>query len=87
MTAGIKDEDISAIISNVAWDEARGNDTVHGLWEKKKTCILDIRTTDVDAKSYAGSLSEKVLEKVAKLKKDKYEAPCIAMRRAFTPLV
>ena len=87
MTAGIKDEDISAIISNVAWDKARGNVTVHGLWEKEKTCILDIRTTDTDAKSYTGSSLEKVLEKVAKLKKDKYEAPCFAMRRTFTPLV
>jgi hypothetical protein len=71
----------------VARDEARGDIAVHGLWEKGKTCILDIRITDTDAKSYAGSSSAKVLEKAAKAKKDKYEAACIARRRTFTPLV
>ena len=31
----------------------------------------------MDAKSYAGSSSKKVLEWATKLKKDEYEAPCI----------
>jgi hypothetical protein len=87
VSAGVEAEDTSRVGSNVARDEARGDIAVHGLWEKGKTCILDIRITDTDAKSYAGSSSAKVLEKAAKVKKDKYEAPCIARRRTFTPLV
>ena len=62
----------------MARDEARGDVAVHGLWEKGKTCMLDISITDTDARSYAGSSSVKVLEKWAKTKKDKYEAACIA---------
>ena len=76
--AGIEAEDTSRPGSNVARDEARGDVAVQGLWEKDKTCILDIHITDMDAKSYACSLSAKVLEKAAKTKKDKYEAACIA---------
>ena len=57
----------------------RGDMAVHGLWEKGKTCILDICITDMNAKLYAGSLSEKVLERVTKPKKNIYEAPCITI--------
>ena len=42
------------------------------LWKKGETCLLDIHIMDTDAKSYASSLSKKVLEKAAKDKKDKY---------------
>ena len=87
VAACIEAEDTSRPGTNVARDEARGDVAVHGLWEKGKTCILDIRITDTDAKSYAGTSSAKVLEKAAKVKKDKYEAACTARRRTFAPLV
>ena len=61
----------------MARDKARGDVAVHGLWEKGKIFILDIRITDTDAKTYAGSSSVKVLKKAAKVKKDKYEVACI----------
>ena len=78
VSAGIEAEDTSRPGSNVARDKARGDVAVHGLWEKGKIFILDIRITDTDAKTYAGSSSVKVLEKAAKVKKDEYETACIA---------
>ena len=62
----------------MARDKAIGDVAIYGLWEKGNTCMLDIRITDMDAKSYASSLSAKVLEKSTKFKKGKYEAVCIA---------
>jgi hypothetical protein len=47
-------------------EEARGDVAIHGLWERGKTCILDVRITDTDAKAHFGQSSEKVLEKAAK---------------------
>jgi hypothetical protein len=73
--------------ANVAGDEARGDVKVHGLWKKGQDCIIDVRITDTDSKSYASSSSEKVLERAAKLKKDKYLAACLERRRSFVPLV
>ena len=37
---------------NHAGNEAWGNVLVHGLWVKGSGCMLDIRVTDIDAKSY-----------------------------------
>ena len=73
--------------SNVAGDEARGDVKIHGLWEKGSDCILDIRITDTDAKSYQNIASAKVLERAAKVKKDKYLIACLERRRTFMPLV
>ena len=73
--------------SNVAGEEARGDVKVHGLWEKGSDCILDIRITDTDAKSYQNISSSKVLERAAKVKKDKYLIACLERRRTFMPLV
>ncbi|KAL7523651.1 hypothetical protein ACHAXR_000265, partial [Thalassiosira sp. AJA248-18] len=73
--------------SNTAGDDARGDVSVHGLWKHGSTCILDIRITDTDSKSYEASSSSKVLEKAAKTKKDKYAEACLERRRSFTPLV
>jgi hypothetical protein len=73
--------------SNVAGDEARGDVAVHGLWKRGQTCIMDIRVTDTDSKSYSTTSSEKVLEKAAKLKRDKYAKACLERRRSFTALV
>jgi len=73
--------------SNVAGNEARGDVAIHGLWKNGETCILDVRVTDTDAKSYSSTSSAKVLEKAAKLKKDKYLDACLERRRSFAPLV
>ncbi|KAL7530159.1 hypothetical protein ACHAXR_003343, partial [Thalassiosira sp. AJA248-18] len=47
--------------SNTAGDESRGDVSVHGLWKHGSTCILDIRITDTDSRSYEASTSSKVL--------------------------
>ena len=73
--------------SNTAGDEARGDINAHRLINRGETCIMEMRITDTDCKSYANSSSEKVLERAAKLKKDKYLQPCIEWRRSFIPLV
>ena len=41
--------------------------------EKGDSCILDVRVTDMDAKSYYGSTFAKVLEKAAREKRAKYK--------------
>ena len=48
---------------------------------------MEMHIIDTDSKSYSSSLLEKVLERAAKLKKDKYLQPCIERRRSFIPLV
>ena len=48
---------------------------------------MNICITDTDAKSYQSSSLEKVLERCAKLKKDKYEQVCIERCHTFCPLV
>ena len=72
---------------NAPGDDARGDVKIHGLWEKGSDCILDIRITDTDARSYQSSSSRKVLERAAKEKKDKYLDACLERRRSFVPLV
>ena len=73
--------------SNVAGDEARGDVNIHGLWEKGSECILDISITDTGAKPYQNIASSKVLERAAKLKKDKYLTACLERCCTFMPLV
>ena len=48
---------------------------------------MDVRVTDMDAKSYRGSTSAKVLEKAAREKRAKYEKACLKQRRSFMALV
>ena len=72
---------------NALGDEARGNVLVQGLWERGSGYLLDIRITDTDASSYLSQTSKKVLERTAKVKKDKYLQLCLDRRRSFTPVV
>ena len=67
--------------------EERGDVLVHSLWEKGRGCVLDIRITDTDARSYQSIASHKVLERAAKVKKTKYNEACLERRRSFMPLV
>ena len=60
---------------------------MHGLWKRGQTCILDVRVTDTDAKSYANSSSAKVLENAARRKRDLYGEACLERRRSFGALV
>ena len=69
----------------MAGDEARGDVAIHGLWKQGQTCILVIRVTDTDAKSYSARTSAKVLEKAAKLKRDKYAKAFNERQKSFTP--
>ena len=48
---------------------------------------MDVRVTDTDAKSYRGSTSAKVLEKVTHKKRSTYEKACLEQRRSFMVLV
>jgi len=67
--------------------EAWGDVLVHSLWEKGSGCVLDVRITDTDARSYQSISSQKVLERAAKVKKAKYNEACLERRRSFMPLV
>ena len=73
--------------SERAGDEARGDVRCRDFWNKAKDTIFDIRICDTDAKSYGNVSSEKVLERFARQKKEKYEEACRENRRDFTPMV
>ena len=73
--------------SNMAGAEARGNVKIHWLWEKESDCILDICTIYTDSKSYQNIALLKVLERAAKVKKDKYLTACLERRHTFMPFV
>ena len=71
----------------MAGAEARGNVKIHWLWEKESDCILDICTIYTDSKSYQNIALLKVLERAAKVKKDKYLTACLERRHTFMPFV
>ena len=73
--------------SNMAGAEARSDVKIHGLWKTWSDCILDIRITDTDAKSYRNITLGKVSERMAKVKKDKYLIPCLERHCTFMLLV
>jgi hypothetical protein len=54
------------------------------LWKRQTDCILDIRITDTDAKSYISRSMESVLAAQEKEKKDKYLQACLEQRRHFS---
>ena len=58
-----------------------------GFWSRGTDCIVDVRITDLDSKSYQKKSNDKVLAGQEQEKKRKYLAPCIANRRHFTPFV
>jgi len=65
----------------------RGDILFRGLHSNTDECIVDVRVTDTDAKSYRTSSPEKVIESQEKRKKSKYLKPCHEQRRSFTPFV
>ena len=67
--------------------DKRGEILIQGFWARGTDCILDVRVTDTDAKSYCKRLPAKVLETHEKEKKRKYLGACLERRRHFTPFV
>ena len=67
--------------------EDRGDILVRGLWARGTDCIIDVRITDVDAKSQRSKDPLKVLEAHEREKKKKYLEACLEQRRHFSPFV
>jgi hypothetical protein len=68
-------------------EDERGDLLIRGFWAKGTDCILDVRVTDTDAKSYCKRPPAKVLATQEKEKKRKYLENCLKQRRHFTPFV
>eukprot|EP00978_Attheya_sp_CCMP212_P005533 scaffold12431_cov57-Attheya_sp.AAC.8 len=66
-----------------------GDLMIRGFWSRGTDCIVDVRSTDLDSKSYQKNSNDKVLAGQEQEKKRKYLAPCpcISNRRHFTPFV
>jgi hypothetical protein len=67
--------------------EDRGDILVRGLWARGTDCIIDVRITDVDAKSQRSKDPLKVLEAHQREKKKKYLEACLEQRRHISPFV
>jgi hypothetical protein len=67
--------------------EDRGDILVRGLWACRTDCIIDVRITDVDAKSQQSKDPHKVLEAHKREKKKKYLEACLEQRRHFSPFM
>ena len=67
-------------------EEARGDVSAHGFWQRARSTVFDVRITDTDAKSYGNCDSAKLLERFAQQKRNTYEAACLERRKDFTPL-
>jgi hypothetical protein len=65
----------------------RGDILLCGFWARGMDCIIDVRVTDTDAKSYHYRDPAKVLITQEKEKKCKYLEPCLEQRCHFTPFV
>lgn len=65
----------------------RGDISVRGLWECQTTCIVDVRLTDSDQKSWVSKTVERVLAINEKEKKDKYLESCKTAWMHFSPFV
>ena len=68
-------------------EDERGDLLIRGFWKAGADCILDVRVTDTDSKSYINRTPFKVLESQEKEKKRKYLEACLENRRHFTPFV
>ena len=68
-------------------DGKRGDILIRGLFNRGTDCILDVRVTDLDSKSYRNTAPDKVLQKHERQKKGKYLQACLKQRRSFVPFV
>ena len=67
--------------------EDRGDILIRSLWARGTDCIIDVRITDVDAKSNRSKDPDKVLATHEREKKKKYLEACLDQRRHFSPFV
>eukprot|EP00804_Cyclotella_cryptica_P019799 CCRYP_009691-RA/>CCRYP_009691-RA protein AED:0.45 eAED:0.53 QI:0/0/0/1/1/0.5/2/0/276 len=70
---------------NTLGEEAQGDVSAHGFWQKSRSTIFDVRITDTDSKSYGNTASDKLLERFAQLKRDKYEEACLNGAKTSLP--
>ena len=68
-------------------EDLRGDLLVRNMWRNGTSCILDVRMTDTDAKSYRGRNPHRVIESQEREKKKKHLELCLEQRRDFTPFV
>lgn len=68
-------------------DGKRGDILIRGLFNRGTDCIIDVRATDLDSKSYRNTAPDKVLQRHEKQKKGKYLQACLKQRRSFVPFV
>jgi hypothetical protein len=64
-----------------------GDLLIRGFRTRGTDCILDVRVTDTDAKSYSKRPPAKVLKSQEREKKRKYLENSLEQRRHFTPFV
>jgi hypothetical protein len=64
-----------------------GDVLIGSLGEKGTDCIIDVRVTDTDEKSYRNKDSHKVPEAEERQKKKKYLEPCLDQRHHFARTV
>jgi hypothetical protein len=67
--------------------EDRGDILIRGLWTRGTDCIINVRITDVNAKSNRSKDPYKVLATQEREKKKKYLEACLEQRRHFSPFV
>ncbi len=60
---------------------------IRGFWSCGTNCIVDVRITDLDSKSYLKKSSNKVLAGQEQEKKRKYLEACLEQQQHFTPFV
>ncbi|KAL7475125.1 hypothetical protein ACHAW6_001055, partial [Cyclotella cf. meneghiniana] len=74
-------------LNNITGDEAQGDILMHGFWQRARGTIFDIRICDTEARSYANTSSDKVLECTSKEKVQKNEPACLAQCQDFISLI
>lgn len=68
-------------------DGKRGDVLARGLFQRGSDCIIDVRVTDLDCKTYRNVDPDNALKKQEKEKKSKYLQHCLKQRRSFVPFV
>jgi hypothetical protein len=81
-----KENSVKRLFRNNRNDD-RGDILIRGLWSRGTDCTIDVRITDVDAKSNQSKDPDKVLLAHEREKKKKCLGACLEQRRHFSPFV
>ena len=65
----------------------RGDISARGFWRRQTNCVVDVRLTDTDQRTWRGRSVEKAILAQEREKKEKYLSDCQAARMDFTPFV